>query len=436
MKFDYNIENYQVEELENIFDLPKGYDADIISSNEIKLRNSIMSDTTIDYEIKMQTLNFLNDAKNILLKNADNGPTLAVSEIKNKQSITSVPKYTVTHPSEFFPVVPNPVQPQTRTINVNIDTKYRPNYYTTQATNFTIVLPMQLNAVVSMSLGSLEMPKTAYFAITQAKGNNFIWLTVEPQTVKDPSGNDYICEGFSNIITVPDGTFTPDTVIDIMNKYLKSIPDNYDDQSGNLLQYVRFGVTSNTGNTGGSSNGSNQLMTYINLLNEPGSPGWNTGIYSEDNPRPLFNYIIDLQSGFSGQADYYTPLPLKLGWGLGFRNGVYINNSAYISEGIVNLDGAVYFYLCIDDFNNSSDGIYSILTDSILSKNILARNSIQSGSSLNYSGSTIVTTVRTYPGPVDIERLSIRMIDEYGRNLNLLNMDYSFVLSFTMNVGK
>ena len=435
MKFDYTIDNYEVGELENIFDLPQGYNRDIISTNEIKLRNSIMADDTIDYTVKMQTLNFLNDAKTILLENIGQ-PTLAVAEIKEKAPITNVPKYIVTHPDEYFPIKPNPVQKGTRTINVSIDTKFRENYYVTQATDFNIVLPIKLNSVISMQLGAIEMPSTAYFAITQSQGNNFLWLSVDQQILPDPSGNPYTYPAYSNSITLPDGNFTGNEAISQMNKYLQNIPVNYPTQPDNLLQYVRFTVTSSDGTTSGS-NGSNQLLAYINLADTPANPGWNTGIYGPTNPRPLFNFIIDSQADLAGNADYYTPLPLKLGWSLGYRNGFYVNNSAYISEGSVNLNGPNYFYICVDDYNNSNDVIYAVLTDSILSKNILARSAIQSssGGAVGYSNIGLTASPRTYPGPVSIERLHIKIIDGYGRNLNLLNMDFSFVLTFTMNVG-
>ena len=37
---------------------------------------------------------------------------------------------------------------------------------------------------------------------------------------------------------------------------------------------------------------------------------------------------------------------------------------------------------------------------------------------------------REYFGPVDIERLQISLIDEYGRKLDLNNMDWSMTLVF------
>ena len=38
--------------------------------------------------------------------------------------------------------------------------------------------------------------------------------------------------------------------------------------------------------------------------------------------------------------------------------------------------------------------------------------------------------ISKYFGPVDIQRLTIQILDEYGRVLDLNNMDWSFVLSF------
>ena len=68
----------------------------------------------------------------------------------------------------------------------------------------------------------------------------------------------------------------------------------------------------------------------------------------------------------------------------------------------------------------------------ILNKNILARISIQ-GSVFNYLSKdnfNLISTPRQYFGPVDIQKLQIQLLDEYGRILNLNNMDYSFCLTF------
>ena len=52
----------------------------------------------------------------------------------------------------------------------------------------------------------------------------------------------------------------------------------------------------------------------------------------------------------------------------------------------------------------------------------------KSGQDDNYNDS--LNRTREYFGPVDIQRLSIQLLDEFGRVIDLNNMDWSFVLSF------
>jgi hypothetical protein len=118
---------------------------------------------------------------------------------------------------------------------------------------------------------------------------------------------------------------------------------------------------------------------------------------------------------------------------MGFREGYYENNVSYVSEGIIDVVGTKYIYLVVDDFNNSvNDGFYGAFTSSLLNKNILARISLQGSvfSVLSQNNFILITTPRQYFGPVDIQKLQIQLLDEYGRILNLNNMDYSFCLTF------
>ena len=141
------------------------------------------------------------------------------------------------------------------------------------------------------------------------------------------------------------------------------------------------------------------------------------------------NFLTDAYAN----NDNPVPLPLKFGWLIGFRNGYYENNTTYVSEGIINLIGPTYIYMVVDDFNNNVvDGFYSAFTSSILNKNILARISLQGTvfDALSKDNFNLITTPRQYFGPVDIQKLQIQLLDEYGRILNLNNMDYSFCLTF------
>jgi hypothetical protein len=87
----------------------------------------------------------------------------------------------------------------------------------------------------------------------------------------------------------------------------------------------------------------------------------------------------------------------------------------------------------VDDFNNNvNDGFYGAFNSSILNKNILARISLQ-GSLFNLMSQNnlaLITYARQYFGPVDVQKLQIQLLDEYGRIIDLNNMDYSFCLTF------
>jgi hypothetical protein len=143
---------------------------------------------------------------------------------------------------------------------------------------------------------------------------------------------------------------------------------------------------------------------------------------------------INFQADKNGIDDRNTPLPLKLGWLLGFRNGIYINknNLNYVSEGIIDVSGPKYLFLVIDDHNNSvNNNFYAAFNSSILNKNILARISLQSSAfnTFEQNNLTLITTPREYFGPVNIQTINVQLLDEYGRVVDLNNMDYSFCIT-------
>lgn len=138
---------------------------------------------------------------------------------------------------------------------------------------------------------------------------------------------------------------------------------------------------------------------------------------------------LNFRCDIHGNLDTTVPIPLKLGWMMGFRLGIYIDKTNYISEGLVDLTGSKYLYLVIDDYNNNvNNGFYSAFNSSILNQNILARISRVNNILNNLS---LVTSPRQYFGPVDIQKLNIQLLDEYGRVIEINNMDYSFCLSMT-----
>ncbi len=408
--FDLDIKNYSKKELEDILDLPINYNEGIINMRETKLRQNIINDKNISNEIKTKTITFISTVKTnlITILHNENIPNNEISSLAttyknvynlntNLHSTDTVSAgssiiikqpptpYGQSFPSEFYQGTINPLNKRILRQNINIDTRFRENYYSTLSSNFHVSLPIRLTQVVSLQLSAIELPNTLY-TISKVYGNNFFVLKIEEQSL---------------IVTIPDGNYNYLALQNYINAFLES-----------SATYLNF----------------SQIQFLVDIANDTGSGKMIIG--SKDGN---FNFSVNFLSDKFGNDDTQTPLPLKLGWLMGFREGYYENNKTYISEGIVNLIGPRYAYLVIDDFNNNvNDGFYAAFTSSILNKNILARISLQ-GDSFNISSQNnlmLITTPRQYFGPVDIQKLQIQLLDEYGRILNLNNMDYSFCLTF------
>ena len=406
MNFDLNIENYTRNELIEMFELPSNFDKNIVEIKESKLRDSIINNKDINKDTQINTIHFLTKAKNIILKNESKKEITPLQskiqdfynssyELKSSKledtnehmiQVRDEKPYLSSYPSEFFPGVINPIKKRTIKKNLNIDTKFRDNYYSSSSTNFNLNLPTNINDVIQMQLSSIEVP-TAYYVISKQYGNNFFTIVVN---------------GSSNVINIPDGNYDQLTIMDQINNQLTL--------SGTPFDQIVFTI-----NLSGIHTGSGQTMVGANVA----------GVTSIE---------LNFQADKFGVDDRNTPLPLKLGWILGFRNGNYVGNLNYVSESVVDTTGSKYIFLVVDDYNNSvNNSFYSAFNSSILNKNILARISLQGNNFnvLSQNNLGLITTPREYFGPINLQTMNIQLLDEYGRIIDLNNMDYSFCLTLT-----
>jgi hypothetical protein len=404
MNFDLNIENYTRGELIEMFELPSNFNRNIVEIKEAKLRDKIVNSNEINKDTKVETIYFLTKAKNIILskdKPQNNPLQQKIEEFYNssyelKPSKLEDPSehmvqvrqdkpYLSSYPSEFFPGVINPIKKRTIKKNLNIDSRFRDNYYSTASTNFNIQLPFNIDNVLQMQLSSFELP-TSYYVVSKQYNNNYFTIIVNGKT---------------SIITIPDGNYTQTTIMEIINIQLSL--------AGAPFSYVSFII-----NLTSTTTGSVQTMVGPN----------GNGVVNDIE----LNFQLDR----IGNEDRGTPLPLKFGWNLGFRNGAYSGSTNYVSEGIVDLSGPRYFYLVIDDYNNNvNNNFYSAFNSSMLNKNVLARISLQTAyyNILEQNNLNIVTTPREYFGPINLTTMNVQLLDEYGRIVDLNNMDFSFCLT-------
>jgi hypothetical protein len=456
------------------------------------------------------------------------------------------------------PGILNPLAIATIKRALNVDTRFRSNYYSTRSTDFVFNIPYKFENVTSMSVATYELPLT-YYAISQQYENNciiFQW--------KDPGVLNYDNQ---YTLLIPDGNYNASfqsgngsPIESAINGILKGTSlvsetglaytvdrtsgrsifscNSATDASGNVFPYspaltTTVFMTANTSTTPppidtlpngqivwGNVVQAFSTTVYFSMNDNAGAPidlsaytsstltitdGTNVQTFTVSNVEDDFYCWTMTVSGGAGpnmgpgasiQATFTTvpvhtpftgsmrivfnaragidrnaessvnvstsntsfqsdtrPLPYFLGWQLGYRTAIYqlgggedstgstspgIPQSA-VSEGICLITGPQYVFLCIDDYNNNVNNYYaSAYGSSTIAPNIIARLNIKqqinsagaygvvSGESL----STSLTYSREYFGPVDIQRIRITLVDDFGRVLDLNNMDWSFALMF------
>jgi hypothetical protein len=426
---DLDINNYTVHDLETFFKIKKRtkYVAADIELKEYELREQLLKSGHIDKRFKRNLISFLDAAKNYLIfvkckdeqhqptsipKNYQldsiNAPIAETSTAPREGNLIQRPttEYIYTNNSEFLPGRINPINTRVITKCVNIDTRFRDSINTTQSSDFNIQLTTRFNKVVSMELSALEMPLT-FYGISASNGNNYLYLKV---TYIDNKFPDCIIDA-EKVFIIPDGNYNPNDFIDTINQILCPLDGCEKMLEPDLIfSYIRLSLDL-------TSDGSGSGKVTIKPV---GCKALSIKTIAFDFTRSIDGYVDTVE------------VSKKIGWNLGFLKPKYEGCDSYIADSIIETKNNRYIYLSVDDFNkNSNNPFVSIFNQSILNDDILARISIK-GSHFNMlmdNETTIVSEPRIYFGPVDIQRLRIRLYDEHGRILQMNNSNFSFCLT-------
>jgi len=430
---DLNINNYNINDLEKFFKLKPNskYTASDVEFKEYEIREQLLKSGHINKRFKRDLIEFLNIAKEWLIfvkctsKIPKNQPTSIPKNWKLDDINTPISKeissrneeiierpetqYIYTNNSDYFPGTINPLKTRIITKCLNIDTRFRENIYSTQSSDFNIQLPTKLNKVVSMQLASIELP-ISFYSISSDLGNNFFYISVNYNSFD--LNNQIIIEDIKVII--PDGNYNGNDFIDTINGLLCPLTeDNKPLYPENVSSYIQFSldITPNGSGTGKVTiQTTGDKASFINFFN------------------------MDFTKDIMGIPDTIN-LTSKIGWNLGFIKPQYNFCNYYVGESVIEPANIRYLYLAIDDYNNNSNNHFlSVFNNSMMNPNILARISLKGSyfSLIMENDYNIISEPRSYFGPVDIQKLRIRLFDEHGRILPMNNSNYSFCLNFKM----
>lgn len=267
---------------------------------------------------------------------------------------------------------------ETRKKYINIDSRFHDEYMNVDAASYTITLPERINDVKSLCVCNAEIPMSIY-NVSADLGNNCFKVT---------------SSGTSSIITIPDGNYAADSLVTAISTAL----------TGTTLSCSVVNNKFTFTLTSGSAD------TTIDFAID------GTGAYDKYN--------------FKG----------KFGWMVGYRElSIELSDSADDSvsgTAFVNLQSPRYLYFVVDEFTRGNQNSFmSPLAASFINKNILARIVLDS---VNYPYGSILTAnlfnghllsdCRSYTGKVDLQRLSVQLVNEYGIPVNLNGLDFSFCL--------
>ena len=380
---DLNIENYSNEEICNILnidvkitELSQEFLYSKLQAKIAKLRSITINETSEISENKAHLVDFFYQCfirVNKLLEEKQKN-TLIVQDDHN------IIKHNEAKKEEYYQVnvksgLINPLTIKTLKKVLNIDTRFRDNYEGSCSTDFVINLPNAFKKVLSLQVLNYQLPYTIY-SISKKTGSNSFYID-------------------SNLIEIMDGGYDENLLV---QEIKKNLPPNIELEFNSIS--AKFIFTSK-----------------------------NHNVFSLN-----FDYIENADMNYN-LATNIDKNQLTLGWIMGFRNNRIIKNG---KQTIIKYEGSnsyeaeycydgglsnKYYLLSVNDYQNNHNNAfvsafkYQTLTDN----NILCKmtNSKEDGTK------TVLYPKRIYFGPTNINKLHIKIYDEYGRILDVNNGDLS-----------
>ena len=429
--FNFNSESYTVGEIEKIFHLSKPYNVSEINTAKERLIKQFKSRLNLGSEKQQEIINFIDtiamrvkndidvqdihrysqEGSNFIIENPDRivGRTAKIENGRMTLESKSAP-----------PGYMNPLNVRTITQAISIDSRFRPNYYGTKSTNYDLVLPSIQKNVVCLRVASIELPIT-YYAVSRNYSNSTC-LVIDLSNV-----------GHGWLLTLPDGNYEQSWASNSKASFIE-------DAMNNTISNAEPVTINAEGQA--SPNPVGAPLTAADLtfrLDRISGKAFFTAVAGGVlQPR---GFIMRFNIDVNGNLNMDANLQMRLGWQLGFRAAQYISTPTCVSEGICLVCGPRYGFISIDDYQKNTGPAYmvayanSILQDNIITRINLAELQADVGvyqSSSDPGLSTQLNRTREYFGPVDIQRLHISLYDEFGRIIDLNNMDWSLTLAFEL----
>ena len=424
MDIDLNVSNYSIDDLKRFFNVNPAVKVDEVLLNQkmMELQDRIIISENVTNEFKRNFNHFLNDATNILLKSLHAEDATQERKLDNLEiNQTQIPIKTPNpNPDTNVGTILNPLsnhQPLETTYisnskplqythfnsNYILNTRYRDDFFNTTPNNCTFTLPVTIKNVISITLSAMQYPNVMW-SFSSVTHTNQIYIR------EDTTNNE-------GIVVLPEGNYTFITMPDALTKAIN-------EQIIGLSGPNRFTVTIDLASR--RTTISNSTYTFIMKIITPYPNKLGVNCL-------LDNYNYTFKKGGDDPKTKIRPSDVygSLGFLLGYRELVYTNQQSYTSESIFEQDRFHYVYFALNDYvGNSNKTNIGILPYSVLNQNILALIPITSPdyTTTFADGSTYIFRTRNYNGPVNINKLSIKLINPTGELADIHRCEFTFCL--------
>jgi hypothetical protein len=319
---------------------------------------------------------FIKEAEQILLENMHKskiipaGSTYIIAE--HNTPVTNI--VSQVYPTNVASGIINPLKKKTITNTFAINTLFR-DIDSKISTDCTFNLPYTIKDVISLKVVSVELPQVIYLITS---GFNTIFFYEQSTDIE-------------GLVIFPEGNYDAFLLETMMTSQIN----------------LQLGTA-------------NRFLVNIDTVT-----------FKTTISNSIYDFNMRL---FDKNAQFYK----SLGWILGYRyTNIHINKNTYTSESLFNPSPTDYLFLEINDFNYSSASrLIGLFLDNFLDKNIIAKLPYKTGGcdaidkcrTIFINSENLISSSRNYFGPIHLQKLAIRLLNQYGEVVNLHYMDFSFTL--------
>lgn len=465
-----DIDTYTIFDLTQLFSLSSKYTAKDVTRGKDKLIHQLQRIEGVSPDKKLQIQFFIDNAstrlihhkrepdkklswaqkENIMIPTGDGHYVIEdVNRVIGKHANTYEGRIGGT--DDVPPGWLNPINVKSVKTGMNIDSRFRKDYFTTSSSDFSFDLPDIQKKVTNMMIASLDIPMS-YYGVSRERGDSTFIITsgntdytagsdsylldfTKPSNPTRYSAAEYISQNTTYelgwLVVLPDGNYE-------MEWQGSSMAEDITAAMNTALLNASPGLLFHTTGKFLVINDTSYTTTAVPITFSVDRASGRS-IFTAGGTTDQFTLVFATNAG--GSIINEPDLQLYLGWQLGFRRGKYniTADTPCISESICMVVGPRIMFIAIDDgVKNYGANLIVAFSQSAMQETVMTRinltQTVNDTEVYKCAGDIGLTQqlnrAREYFGPVTISKLRFKLLDEYGRIISLNNMDWSITLVF------